>query len=72
LYLNQSYGSVSRPVRQLKGFTKVELQPGERRQVHFALTPYDLSFIGRDNKRVIESGEFKVMIDKLERKFNVR
>jgi beta-glucosidase len=69
LYLNQSYASVARPVRQIKGFTKVNLAPGEAREVTLTLLPSDLSFIGRDNKRVIESGEFHVMIGGMEKKF---
>jgi beta-glucosidase len=72
LYLNQAYASVSKPVRQIKGFQKIDLQAGESRQVSFTLTPYDLSFIGRDNKRIIEKGAFKVMVDKLEKSFILR
>jgi beta-glucosidase len=65
LYLNDKYGSVSRPVRQVKGFTKVYLQPGQETTVHFALTAVDLSFIGQMNRRIVEPGDFRVMIDKL-------
>jgi beta-glucosidase len=52
-----------------KGFTKVSLQPGEEKSVGFTLTQHDLSFIGRDNKRIVEPGVFKVMIDKLSTEF---
>lgn len=69
LYLCDMYGSVSRPNRQLKGFTKVLLQPGEEKNIDFTLTQYDLSFIGRDNKRIVEPGTFKLMIDKLSTEF---
>jgi beta-glucosidase len=71
LYLNDKYGSVSRPVRQVKGFTKVYLQPGQETTVHFALTAVDLSFIGQMNRRIVEPGDFRVMIDKLSADFTM-
>jgi beta-glucosidase len=71
LYLCDMFGSVSRPVKQLKGFEKLELKPGEVKQVNFILTPEQLSFIGRDNKRIIEAGDFKVYVDKLEASFKL-
>jgi beta-glucosidase len=69
LYLQDEYGSVSRPVRQLKGFCKIALAPNEEREVSFTLTPEDLSFIGLNNTRIVEPGAFKVMIDRLEKEF---
>jgi beta-glucosidase len=69
LYLQDEYGSVSRPVRQIRGFQKIELAPGEEKEVSFTLTPEDLSFIGLQNVRIVEPGSFKVMIDKFEKKF---
>ncbi len=71
LYLCDMYGSVSRPNRQLKGFTKVLLQPGEEKKIDFTLTQHDLSFIGRDNKRIVEPGAFKIMIEKLSVEFTL-
>ncbi len=71
LYLCDLYGSVSRPVRQLKGFQKLLLQPGEERSVIFALTQKDLSFIGRENTRIVEPGLFRVMIDTLSADFEL-
>lgn len=71
LYLTDQFGSVSRPVKQLKGFSKVELNPGETKTVSFTITPDQLSFIGRDNKRIIESGDFKVTIGDLTKEFKV-
>ncbi|MGR8935286.1 MAG: glycoside hydrolase family 3 N-terminal domain-containing protein [Gammaproteobacteria bacterium] len=62
LYLSDDVASVTRPVKQLKGFQKIELQPGEEKSLHFTLTPYDLSFIGADMQRIVEPGEFKVTI----------
>lgn len=62
LYLNDLVGSVTRPVKQLKGFQKVMLQPGEQKTLHFTLTPQDMSFIGQNMQRIVEPGEFKVMV----------
>jgi beta-glucosidase len=63
---------VSRPVRQLKGFRKVFLAPGEEKRVQMAITAGDLSFIGRDNTRIIEPGAFTLMINKFSRPCTLR
>ena len=70
LYINDEYGSVSRPVRQLKRFAKIALNPGETKSVEFSLNNYDLSFIGRDNKRIVEPGKFKIFIGDLTDEFS--
>lgn len=62
VYLNDVAASVTRPNKQLKAFEKVELQPGQQKTLQFTLTPQDMSFIGVDMKRIVEPGEFKVMI----------
>lgn len=62
VYLQDVVASVSRPNKQLKAFKKVHLNPGETQTLHFTLTNDDLSFIGRDLKRVLEPGEFRVMV----------
>jgi len=62
LYLNDVAASVTRPNKQLKAFKKIELDPGQVEKLSFTLTPYDLSFIGVDLKRIIEPGDFKVMV----------
>jgi beta-glucosidase len=61
LYVNDNYATISRPVRQLKGFRKVLLQPGEQKTVVFTLEAPDLSFIGLENTRIVEPGTFTVM-----------
>jgi beta-glucosidase len=71
LYLCDLYGSVSRPVRQLKGFEKIELKSGEVKKVSFTLTPEHLSFIGRDNTRITEPGDFEVYVDTLKASFKL-
>jgi beta-glucosidase len=62
LYINDVAASVSRPNKQLKAFKKVELNPGQTESLSFTLTPHDLSFIGVDLKRIVEPGDFKVMV----------
>jgi beta-glucosidase len=69
LYLNERFASVTPPLKRLKRFAKVLLQPGESRQVSFELTSDDLSFIGADNKRVVEPGVFDVRIANLLQSF---
>jgi len=69
LYLNERFASVTPPLKRLKRFAKVMLQPGESRQISFELTPEDLSFIGADNKRVVEPGVFDVRIGGLQQTF---
>jgi beta-glucosidase len=62
LYLNDVIASVSRPVKALRGFQKVSLQPGETRPVSFTLTPEDLYLLDRNLVRVVEPGDFEVMV----------
>jgi beta-glucosidase len=63
LYLQDLAASVTRPNKQLKAFKKVLLAAGESQQLHFTITPHDLSFIGVDLKRVVEAGEFEVKVE---------
>ena len=63
LYTRDLVGSITRPVKELKGFKKVRLQPGETRSVSFTLHTDDLSFSGRDGKRIVEPGLFHAWID---------
>jgi len=53
---------VTRPVRELRGFRRVTLQPGEKRTLRFALTPNDLALYDRDMRRVVEPGTFTVWV----------
>lgn len=62
LYVRDRVASVTRPVRELKGFEKVRLAPGQSVQVSFALRRADLEFIGRDLKPVAEPGVFDVWV----------
>lgn len=60
LYIRDMAASVTRPVRELKGFERITLRPGEKRRVEFTLTPEHLGFYNRDLKFVVEPGTFKV------------
>jgi beta-glucosidase len=62
LYLRDLAASITRPVKELKGFQRITLQPGEKRRVSFTLTPEQLGFYHRDGRFVIEPGAFKVMV----------
>jgi beta-glucosidase len=72
LYLTDLFGTVSRPNKQLKGFEKIELKPGETKTVKFSLTKEHLSFIGLENKRIVEPGDFQVTINKSSAKFTLK
>lgn len=62
LYVRDEEASVVRPERQLRGFARVHLSPGERRTVVLELGPHELSFFGPDMAPIVEPGEFTVMI----------
>jgi beta-glucosidase len=62
LYVRDLVGDVTRPVRELKGFQRVRLQPGESKGVAFELRPEDLAFYGRDMRLRTEPGEFHAWI----------
>ena len=61
-YVGDIVASVTRPVKELKGFRKVELAPGESETVEFSIPADDLGFWTPDMKYVVESGEFNVEI----------
>ena len=60
LYLRDDAASVTRPLRELRGFRRVSLSPGDRRTLTFTLRPSDLAFHDRDMRRVVEPGTFTV------------
>lgn len=62
LYVRDLVGSFTRPVRELKGFQKIELQPGESRTVTFTLTAEDLAFWNAKGRWEAEPGKFQVWI----------
>jgi beta-glucosidase len=69
LYLNELAASITPPLKRLKRFAKIQLQPGDSRRYTFELRPEDLSFINAENKRVVEPGVFNVQIGGLKQSF---
>jgi len=62
LYIRDLVGSVTRPVKELKGFQKIALKAGESKTVTFSITPQDLKFYNSDLKYDWEPGDFVIMI----------
>jgi beta-glucosidase len=62
LYIRDVAASVTRPVKELKGFQRITLQPGETKRVQFKLGPDQLGFYNRMMRFVVEPGEFRVMV----------
>ncbi|MFK7949593.1 MAG: beta-glucosidase BglX [Saprospiraceae bacterium] len=62
LYIQDLFGSVTRPVKELKGFQKIEMKAGETKTISFTVTPKDLKFFDADKNFVIEQGQFKLWI----------
>lgn len=62
MYVRDMVSSVTRPVKELKGFTKISLQPGESKTVALTISPEQLSFTNIDMKYVVEPGDFEIMV----------
>jgi beta-glucosidase len=62
LYLRDLIGSVSRPVKELKDFRRITLAVGETKTVSFTVTPEKIQFYNIEMKRLVEPGEFQVMV----------
>jgi beta-glucosidase len=62
LYVRDLVGSLTRPVRELKGFQRLELQPGESRRVSFTLSEEMLAFTRADGSRGVEPGRYQVWV----------
>ena len=62
LYIRDVAASISRPVKELKGFERLTLGPGEKKRVEFALDAEHLGFFNHNMRFVVEPGEFKVMV----------
>src|SRR3546814_11158721 len=62
LYIRDKESSVTQPVKELKGFRRVTLAPGEKQTISFTLTPRSLSLWNIDMKRVVEPAAFDIMV----------
>jgi beta-glucosidase len=72
LYLRDMYASITPVVKKLVRFKKIALDPQQSEQVNFIINQKDLSFIGMDNKRIVEPGQFQVMVDSLALGFKLK
>ena len=72
VYVSDLAASISPPNRRLRRFAKINLQPNQSRTLTFKLRREDLSFIGADNKPVVEPGDFEVKIGDLTQRFTLR
>ncbi len=72
VYVTDLYASVSRPNKELKEFTKVFLEPGETEKIDFTIPVKAFSFIGRNNKPVLENGDFIITIGNLNKKITLK
>ncbi len=62
LYIRDHVATLIRPVRELRGFNKVTLAPGESRELTFNITPADLAYYLNDSQTIVEPGEFSVWV----------
>lgn len=62
LYIRDLVSSVTRPVKELKGFRRIRLEPGQSATVTFPLTPEHLSFTNIDKRNIVEPGDFEIMV----------
>ena len=71
LYVRDVVASVTPPVRRLRRFEKIALEPGASRTVSFSLAARELSFVGRDDQLVLEPGAFEAIVGSLTAPFEV-
>jgi beta-glucosidase len=69
LYTRDLYASLTPPMKRLRAFTKIDLQPGQTKTVRFALSATDLAFVNAASKLVTEPGDFELMIANLKGQF---
>ncbi|WP_291965170.1 glycoside hydrolase family 3 N-terminal domain-containing protein [Maribacter sp.] len=62
MYVKDEIGTVTRPDKELKGFQKIEVAPGESKNISFKITPKMLEFTGLKMDKILETGDYKVMI----------
>jgi beta-glucosidase len=72
MYVRDRVSSVTRPIKELKGFQKISLQPGERQTVALDITPDSLGFYDINMKHVVECGEFEIMVGNSSRDEDLR
>lgn len=71
LYVNDVISSVTTPVKELRGFRKISLKPGEKKTVRFTLGPKDLQLLNEEMEWVVEPGGFEVLVGGRKKRFEV-
>lgn len=69
LYIGDTFASLAPPVKRLRGFEKIELQPQETKTVRFKISVAELAFVNAQNQRIAEKGDFEVTIAQLKAHF---
>lgn len=72
LFLNDLYSSTTTPVKALKGFQKIVLEPGEQKRVSFELKAPEMALVDKDYRYLVEEGEFRILIGDLTAGFQVK
>jgi beta-glucosidase len=62
LYIRDEVSSITRPIKELRGFRRISIDPGSTQTVEFVLGPEELSFLNRYMQRVVEPGTFNIMV----------
>jgi beta-glucosidase len=62
MYIRDEVSSVTRPIKELRGFRRITLKAGETKTVEFTLGPDELEFLNREMHRVVEPGTFRIMV----------
>jgi len=62
MYIRDKVSSVARPIKELKGFQRITLKPGQTKTVSLDITPEHLAFHNIDMDCVVEPGEFEIMV----------
>jgi len=71
LYVNDLYSSMTTPVKSLRGFRKISLQPGEQQTVTFDLRPEDLAMLDANQQWIVEPGDFEITVGLLSTRLTV-
>lgn len=72
VYITDLIASITPSIKRLRGFKKVKLKAQETQTVHFEIPIESLSFVGKDNKWIVETGDFVIQVDKFKAKFKVK
>ncbi len=72
LYIRDKFSQVTRPVKELKGFKRISLKPGEERVVNFTITPDMLAYYNLKMNWVVEPGDFRIMVGGSSRKSDLK